>query len=452
MIPMGRSTRHLEPADALPAAVPEGLVARVRGAAAAELARRLGPSRLFAPSEDDRALVWAVISERLAEAHREHVLAGHTPLNEQEQQRVARAVFDALLGLGPLERHLAGDDVEELLVNGYQRAFVVRAGGTKDRVTTGFASEAELRAFAARTVAVAGRRLDEANPKADARLPDGSRLHVICPPLAPFTCLTIRRHRLLAHSLHDLLALGTLTPEVAALLAAAVRAGLNLLVSGGTGSGKTTTLNAVASQIPPGQRVVTIEETKELALERHLEDCVGLEGRFANLEGVGEVRIRELVRQALRMRPQRIIVGEVRGPEALDMLNAMNSGHEGSMGTIHANSARQALSKLHTYTKMAEEALSDDVVAGMIAQTIDLVCQLRLHPDGRRLLTEVVEVAGVEAGRVLANELLRPDPDGIPRFTGLRPRAAERLQAAGWEPPAWQAGSLAAVGWDGERR
>ncbi len=450
MTPM-RGTSHLEPADPLPAGTAVGLVAAVRGAAAAELARRLGPARLFTPSQDDQALVWAVISERLAEAHRDHVLAGNTPLDEHERQRVARAVFDALLGLGPLERHLAGDDVEELLVNGHQRAFVVRAGGSKDRVVTGFGSEAELRAFAARTVAVAGRRLDEANPKADARLPDGSRLHVICPPLAPFTCLTIPRHRLLAHSLRDLLALGTLTPEVAALLRAAVRAGLNVLISGGTGSGKTTTLNAVASQIPTGQRVVTIEETKELALERHLEDCVGLEGRFANLEGVGEVRIRELVRQALRMRPQRIIVGEVRGPEALDMLNAMNSGHEGSMGTIHANSARQALSKLHTYTKMAEEHLADDVVAGMIAQTIDLVCQLRLHPDGRRVLTEVVEVAGAEAGRVLANELLRPDPDGMPRFTGLRPRAADRLQAAGWEPPAWQAASLATVGWEAGR-
>jgi pilus assembly protein CpaF len=452
MTSMG-GTRHLEPADALPAAVPAGLVAAVRGAAASELARRLGPSRLFTPSEDDRALVWAVISERLADAHREYVLAGNTPLDEHARQRVARAVFDALLGLGPLERHLAGDDVEELLVNGHQRAFVVRAGGAKDRVETGFGSEAELRAFAARTVAVAGRRLDEANPKADARLPDGSRLHVICPPLAPFTCLTIRRHRLLAHSIDDLLALGTLTPQVAGLLGAAVRAGLNLLISGGTGSGKTTTLNAVASQIPTGQRVITIEETKELALARHLEDCVGLESRFANLEGVGEIRIRELLRQALRMRPQRIIVGEVRGPEALDMLNAMNSGHEGSMGTIHANSARQALAKLHTYTKMASEHLADDVVAGMIAQTIDLVCQLRLHPDGRRVLTEVVEVAGVEAGRVLANQLLRPDPDGTPRFTGLRPQAAERLQAAGWDPPAWPpASSLAAVGWDGEHR
>jgi pilus assembly protein CpaF len=428
----------------------DGLVARVRGAAAAELARRLGPARLFTPSQDDQALVWSVIAEQLADAHRDHVLAGGVPLDDRARQRLGQTVFDALLGLGPLERYLAHPDVEELLVNGHQQAFVLRAGGAKERVSTGFGSEAELRAFAARTVAVAGRRLDEANPKADARLPDGSRLHAICPPLTPFTCLTIRRHRLLAHTVQDLLALGTLTADVAGLLQAAVRAGLNLLISGGTGSGKTTTLNAIASQIPPGQRVITIEETKELALERHLEDCIGLEGRFANLEGVGEIRIRELVRQALRMRPTRIIVGEVRGPEALDMLNAMNSGHEGSMGTIHANSARQALTKLHTYTKMAEEALSDGVVADMIAQTIDLVCQLRLGPDGRRVLTEVVEVAGVEAGRLLANHLVQPNPDGTPTLTGLRPQAVERLRAAGWQPPS-QPADLLTLDWVGHR-
>jgi pilus assembly protein CpaF len=432
--------------------VPEGLVARVRTAAAAELAGRLSPERLYTPSSDDQAQVWAVIAERLEDAHREHVLAGRPPLGAAEQDEVKQAVFDALLGLGPLERYLAQDDIEEVMVNGHERAFVVRAGGIKQPIPSGFSSEAELRAFAARTVAAAGRRLDEANPAADARLSDGSRLHAICPPLAPSTCMTIRRHRLLAHSLHDLLALGTLTPEVAGLLAAAVRAGLNLLISGGTGSGKTTTLNAVASEIPPEQRVVTIEETKELALERHLEDCIALEGRFANVEGLGEVRLRELVRHALRMRPQRIIVGEVRGPEALDMLAAMNSGHEGSMGTIHANSARQALSKLRTYTKMAEEGLSDEVVTDMIAETIDQVCQLRLLADGRRVLTEVAEVAGVEAGRLLTNELVRPAPTGEPAMTGVRPRAAERLQAAGWQGIGWPGASNAIPGWEGGRR
>src|SRR6266540_6851845 len=212
-----------------------GLVTRVRAEAAAELARTLGPERLVAPSADDQARAWAVIAERLAEAHRAHVLAGGTPLDPGEQEQAAQAVFDALLGLGPLQPYLADEQVEELMVNGHQRAFVVRAGGRKERVASGFASEAELRAFAARTVAAAGRRLDEAQPLADARLGDGSRLHVICPPLAPVTCLTVRRHRLLAHSLEDLRRLGTLTGPVAALVGAAVRAGLNLLISGGPG-------------------------------------------------------------------------------------------------------------------------------------------------------------------------------------------------------------------------
>jgi pilus assembly protein CpaF len=418
----------------------EQLAGTVRAQAATELARLLGPVRLFAPSEDDQARVWAVISARLAEAHRDHVVAGGIPLRDEQREQVAQEVYDALLGLGPLERYLAQEDLEELLINGRTNGFVIRAGGHKERIPTGFGSEAELRAFAARTVAVAGRRLDEAHPRADARLPDGSRLHVICPPLAPYTCLTIRRHRLLAHSMRDLLALGTLTPAVAAFLRAVVRAGLNLLISGGTGVGKTTTLNAIAAEIPRLDRVVTIEETRELALDRHLEDCVALEGRFANVEGLGEVRIRELVRDALRMRPARIIVGEVRGPEALDMLNAMNSGHEGSMGTIHANDARQALSKLHTYTKMAEEALSDAVVTEMLAQTVHLVCQLRQLPDGRRVLAEVVEVAGVEGGRLLTNELLRTGPDGTPAFTGVRPRAVDRLVRAGWDPTAMLGG------------
>jgi pilus assembly protein CpaF len=420
--------------------VAEQLAGTVRAQAATELARLLGPARLFAPSEDDQARVWAVISTQLAQAHRDYVVAGGVPLRDEQREQVAQQVYDALLGLGPLERYLAQEDLEELLVNGHTDGFVIRAGGFKERIPTGFGSEAELRAFAARTVAVAGRRLDEAHPRADARLPDGSRLHVICPPLVPFTCLTVRRHRLLAHSMRDLLALGTLTPAVASFLQAVVRAGLNLLISGGTGAGKTTTLNAIAAEIPRLDRVITIEETRELALDRHLEDCVALEGRFANVEGLGEVRIRELVRDALRMRPQRIIVGEVRGPEALDMLNAMNSGHEGSMGTIHANDARQALSKLHTYTKMAEEALSDAVVTEMLAQTIHLVCQLRQLPDGRRVLTEVVEVAGVEGGRLLTNELLRTGPDGTPAFTGVRPRAIDRLVRAGWDPTAMLGG------------
>jgi pilus assembly protein CpaF len=413
------------------------LVAQVRAEVAGELSQELGPGRLLSPSADDEARVWASIAKHLAEANRERVHAGRPPLSGAQQQQIGQAVFDALLRLGPLERYLAQEDLEELMVNGHRRAFVVRAGGIKQQIPTGFTSEAELRAFAGRTVAAAGRRLDEANPAADARLPDGSRLHAICPPLAPFTCVTIRRHRLMAHSMADLVALGTLTPPLAGLMSGAVLAGLNVVISGATAAGKTTALNAIAAAIPKGERVVTIEETQELALDRHLPDCIALEARFANVEGVGEVRLRDLVRHALRMRPTRIIVGEVRGPEALDMLSAMNTGHEGSMGTIHASSARQALSKLRLYATMADEALSDERAADMIAETIDLVCQLRLLPGGRRVVAELAEVAGVEGGRVLTNALVTLGPDSQPMPTGLRPRAAERLEAAGWHPDRW---------------
>ncbi len=424
------------------AAVDAGLVAQLRAAVAGELSQVLGPERLLAPSADDEARVWASIARHLGEVNRERVLAGTGSLDADAQQQVGQAVFDALLRLGPLERYLAQDDVEELMVNGHRRAFVVRAGGVKQEIPSGFASEQELRAFASRTVAAAGRRLDEATPAADTRLPDGSRLHVICPPLAPSTCVTIRRHRLPAHSVDDLVRLGTLTATLAELLTSVVLAGLNLVISGGTAAGKTTALNAVASAIPADERIVVIEETQELALGRHLADCIALEARFANVEGIGEVRLRDLVRHALRMRPTRIIVGEVRGPEALDMLSAMNSGHEGSMGTIHASSARQALSKLRVYTKMAEGSLGDDVVTDMLAETIDLVCHLRLLPDGRRVLAELDEVAGVEGGRVLTNTLVTLGPDRMPAATGLRPVAAERLEAAGWQPERWLAGPL----------
>ncbi|HZD01200.1 MAG TPA: ATPase, T2SS/T4P/T4SS family [Actinomycetes bacterium] len=238
------------------------LVARLRTAVAGELSQELGPGRLLSPSADDEARVWASIAGHLAEANRQRVHAGSAPLDAEEQQRIGQALFDALLRLGPLERYLAQDDLEELMVNGHQRAFVVRTGGRKEQIPIGFSGEAELRAFASRSVAAAGRRLDEANPAADARLPDGSRLHVIRPPLAPFTCVTVRRHRLLAHSVNDLVQLGTLTPPLAELLSSVVLAGLNVVTSGGTAAGKTTALNAIAAAIPTSERVVTIEEAQ----------------------------------------------------------------------------------------------------------------------------------------------------------------------------------------------
>ncbi len=412
-----------------------GIFERVRSRAALDLAQVLPPDRLLAPGADDEAQAWAVISARIDEARREEVNGGGDELDPASTHELAQAVYDDLLQLGPLQRHLADPDVEEVMVNGHAGAFAIRAGGRKEEIASGFSSEAELFAFVAKTVVATGRRLDQSSPAVDARLPDGSRLHIIAPPLAPFTCVTIRRHRLLARSLDldDLEELGTVTPPLHSFLYAAVRAGLNILISGGTGSGKTTTLNALGSAIPAAERVVTIEETAELALARHLPDCIALESRFANVEGVGEVSIRALLRHALRMRPHRIVVGEVRGPEALDMLAAMNSGHPGSMGTIHADGPRQALSKLRTYAMAAEERLSAEVLTEIIGETIGLVLQLRCEPDGRRSVCALSEVAGVDGGRVLTNNLFASEAPGVPAtWTGLAPACMPLLEASGF--------------------
>ena len=269
----------------------------------------------------------------------------------------------------------------------------------------------------------------------DARLSDGSRLNAVIPPLVrEGTHVTIRKFLLRAFTLADLVKLGTLPPEAAAFLEAAVRAGLNVLISGGTGSGKTTCLGALGLAIDgPHERVITIEETEELQLERELEDCVALQARLANVEGAGGIPIRVLVRNALRMRPTRIVVGEVRGGEALDMLIAMNSGHDGSMCTIHANGPREALGKLRTYALMADEALPAAAITGMVAEAIHLVVHLRLDARaGRRLVTSIFEVTGVEGDAVLGSELFALDGDAL-RWTGIPPRRERRLRAAGWE-------------------
>lgn len=410
------------------------LADKVRARAATDVAEALGPQRLLDPSSDDEARAWALISRRLAQVQREEANAGRPPLGSEDAEQLAQGVFDELLRLGPLQRYVSDPEVEDVIVNGHERGFVMRTGGRKEAIETGFSSEEELNAFVARTVASTGRRLDHASPAVDARLLDGSRLHAIVPPLAPFTCVTIRHHRLLAHSLADLERLGTLGPVLRKLLEAAVRARCNVLISGGTATGKTTALNALSAAIPPDERVVTIEETAELAPDRHLPDCVALEARFANIQGAGAVAIRALVRHALRMRPTRIVVGEVRGPEALDMLLAMNSGHPGSMGTLHADSARQAVAKLRTYAMAAEEHLSSEVVSDMIGDTIDLVVHLRAEGNGRRRVAVVAETAGVEAGRVLLNELFVARDAGEPRWTGVVPRRMSQLHEAGFEP------------------
>jgi len=311
-------------------------------------------------------------------------------LSEAERETLRRLVTERALGLGPLEALLADPDVEEVMVNGPGRVYVERRGRVEP-TDVAFASEADLRHAIERILAPLGRRVDEAEPLCDARLADGSRVNVVLPPLAlDGPLLTIRRFRPGGFAPADLIANGTLDRPLHDLLAACVRARLTILVSGGTGSGKTTTLGALSSFIPDDERIVTIEDAAELRLRQP--HVVRLEARPASLEGRGEVTIRRLVRNALRMRPDRIVVGEVRGGEALDMLSAMASGHDGSLSTVHAGSPDEALRRVETLALMADVALPHAAVRELVAGAIDLVVQQRRERDGRRRIVAVSEV------------------------------------------------------------
>jgi pilus assembly protein CpaF len=402
-----------------------------------ELRRVMDVDALTEPGPADIERVRRVVADRLDAANRRAVASGEPPL--ADAPLLARRILDDLLGLGPLQPLLDDPSVEEIIVNGPHRVFAIEASG-KRLADVLFEDDDELLRLVRRAIGPLGRRLDETSPMVDARLPDGSRLNAVVPPLASrWTHVTIRKFLLRARTLEDLVGLGTLTGEAAAFLESGVQAGLNMLISGGTGSGKTTCLNALGSCIAGAhERVVTIEETAELQLESMLPDCVGLQSRMPNVEGAGAISIRSLVKNALRMRPTRIIVGEVRGAEALDMLSAMNSGHEGSMCTIHANGPRQALSKLRTYAMMAEESLPARSVTEMIAEAIDLVVHLRLDGrTGRRLVASIYEVTGLEEDAVSGSELFGLT-DGSLCWTGIRPRCAARLEGAGlpWDRPA----------------
>jgi pilus assembly protein CpaF len=323
-------------------------------------------------------------------------------LSEGERDEVLRLVAERSFGLGPLEPLLADPAVDEVMVVGPGRVWVERAGRIEASAVA-FESDRELRHAIERILAPLGRRVDEASPLADARLPDGSRVNVVIPPLSlEGPVLTIRRFRRRGFSLADLVAGGTLTEPLARFLAAAIRGRLNVLVSGGTGSGKTTTLNALSEHIGADERVVTIEDAAELRLRQA--HVVRLEARPPSLEGRGEVTIRGLVRNALRMRPDRIVVGEVRGAEALDMLTAMTSGHDGSLSTVHAGSAEEALRRLETLALMAGVGLPHAAVRELVAGGIDLVVhQARERGGARRVggVSEVVRVAGGAATREL---------------------------------------------------
>jgi pilus assembly protein CpaF len=332
----------------------------------------------------------------LEEQVREVVEREASPLPEADRAALRERVRLLATGLGPLEPLLSDPRVDEVMVNGPGSVYVER-GGRLERTDVVFGSEAELLHAIERVLAPLGRRVDEASPLCDARLPDGSRVNAIIPPLAlSGPCLTIRRFRREGFSLRQLAGNGTVDPEAAQFLALCVAARAALLVSGGTGSGKTTTLNALSGAIPGEERIVTIEDAAELRLrQRHV---VRLESRPASLEGRGEVTIRQLVRNALRMRPDRIVVGEVRGPEALDMLQALNTGHDGSLTTVHANSPEDALRRIETLALMAGVGLPHAAVRRQVASAFDLVVHQARLPDGSRVVENVGEVVWVAGG------------------------------------------------------
>jgi len=369
----------------------------------------------------ERARVGDRAGGPLDEEVRELVAREAAALPEPERAELAARVVRLATGLGPLEPLLADPAVDEVMVNGPREVYVERAGRI-ERTGVSFGSESELSHSIERILAPLGRRVDEASPLCDARLPDGSRVNVVIPPLAlSGSCLTIRRFRARGFSLDDLVENGTLPRGLADFLAGCVAARAAILVSGGTGSGKTTTLGALSGAIPEGERIVTIEDAAELRLrQRHV---VRLESRPANVEGRGEVTIRQLVRNALRMRPDRIVVGEVRGAEALDMLMALNTGHEGSLTTVHANSPEDALRRVEALALMAGVGLPHAAVREQVTSALDLVIHQARSPDGSRRIESVVEVVRAPGG---------PGTRELYRLRAGRPL---------WRPPA--AGGLA---------
>jgi pilus assembly protein CpaF len=364
-----------------------------------------------------------------------------TPLSQTERDEIVESIVWEITGLGPIEPLFRDYSITDILVNNARDIFIERRGKLS-RVRAQFRNDAHLLAIIDRIVSRVGRRVDESSPMVDARLPDGSRVNAIIPPLSlDGPVLSIRRFGK-EITIQQLLEYGSMTTEMIQLLSGCVRARLNVLISGGTGSGKTTLLNGLSSFIPSDERVVTIEDAAELRLQQ--EHVVRLETRPPNSEGKGEVVARDLVKNALRMRPDRIVIGEVRGAEALDMLQAMNTGHEGSLSTVHANSPRDALSRLETMILMAGTNLPNRAMREQIASALDVVIQVQRLSDGSRRVTSVVEVTGMEGEVVTTQEIFRyrrkgMTPEGkivgVFEATGIRPLFAEKLLVSGIELP-----------------
>ncbi|HEX6314960.1 MAG TPA: CpaF family protein [Gemmatimonadaceae bacterium] len=410
----------------------------LKGRVHTELLNRLNLDRL------------ATIRREEAEPELRSIIAGllereqqRTPLSMSEREALVIDVLNELFGLGPLEALLADASISDILVNRFDQVYIEREGRLLETDIV-FRDERHLQQIIERIVSAVGRRIDESSPMVDARLKDGSRVNAIIPPLAlDGSCLSIRRFRTDRLGASDLVARESMTAPMLEFMKAAVACRLNVLVSGGTGAGKTTLLNVLSSFINHDERVVTIEDAAELMLrQRHV---VRLETRPSNIEGKGAVRQRELVVNALRMRPNRIIVGEVRGAEALDMLQAMNTGHDGSLTTVHANSPRDALYRLDSMVAMANLNIPDKAIRQQVASAIEIIVQIARQADGTRKVIAISEITGMEREVITLQDIFVFEKSGIGedgrvlgrfRATGLRPKCADRIAAAGIQLPA----------------
>jgi pilus assembly protein CpaF len=401
-----------------------------------ELIEELG-RRLFNSDIDQRALRERV---QLEVAVR---LEAEPGISRDDRELLVKELTDDILGHGPLERLLADETVTEIMVNGPYDIWVERAGRLH-KTPVRFADEHHLRRIISKMVAQVGRRIDESSPMVDARLPDGSRINATVPPLSlSGSLLTVRKFSTKRMNIDALIKIGALTRETAQFLQACVEARINVLISGGTGSGKTTMLNALSASIPDSERIVTIEDAAELQLaQRHV---LRLESRPKNIEGEGEITIRDLVRNSLRMRPDRIVVGEVRGAEALDMLQAMNTGHDGSLSTLHANSPRDALARLETMVLMTGYDLPLRAIREQIASAVDLLIHIERMHDGARRIVAITEVQRMESDVITLQDLWTFELDGLAHSrqvvgaltgSGLRPTFLDKFERRGVDVPA----------------
>ncbi len=409
----------------------------LRSRAQEALFKRLG-SRLFDPNLSEDQLRGYVVREL------DEILAGEAAqLEPHERHGLVESIRADVMGLGPIEALLADESVTEIMVNSTDSIFVERAGKLY-MTDSRFLTVAHLRQIIERIVTAVGRRIDESSPLVDARLPDGSRVNAVIPPLAvDGPMLTIRKFAADPYTANDLINFGTMNQQVADFLDICVRGKRNILISGGTGTGKTTLLNVVSSYIPTDERIVTIEDAVELQL--HQRHVIRLEARPANVEGKGQIPIRELVRNSLRMRPDRIVVGEVRGGEAIDMLQAMNTGHEGSLSTLHANTPRDAMARLETMVMMAGLELPTKAIREQVASALDLVVHLSRLRDGTRRITEIAEINGMEGETITMSTLYKFDYEagidesgryiGQIRPTGIRPMFSDELRQMGIQLP-----------------